>query len=71
MLYFGDGVVAYLLDRHVASLKIVVEKDVENQIRSHSLWDRLRDEILPAGSIELCLRRPNLNLTAWTGNPAL
>jgi len=48
--------------------KLIIEKDVEKQIRSWTLWRRLRDEGLPHGSIELYLKCPSLNLKEWSGN---
>jgi len=43
--------------------KLVIDSDVENQLRSEALLRRLRNKILSHGSIELRLRCPNITAT--------
>jgi len=64
---FGDGVVPYLSRRHNVPLnpKLIVEKDVEEQLRSDALHKRLQDERLSHGSIELYLRCHKLTAIGW------
>ena len=64
---FGDGVVPYLSRRHNVPLnpKLIVEKDVEEQLRSDALHKRLQDERLSHGSIELYLRCNSLTAIGW------
>jgi len=45
--------------------KVVVENDVEYQIRSGGLRERLENRCLAPGSIELSLRCPNLTAVGW------
>ena len=49
--------------------KWVIEKDIEKQLRSYSLQDRLRVPILPHGPIELYLVCLNLTAIGW-GEPS-
>jgi len=45
--------------------KWIIEKDVEEQLRSMALWDRMRDEGLSQGSIELFLIYTYLTAIGW------
>ena len=45
--------------------KLVIDSDVENQLRSRALKRRLLDKRLSHGSIELYLRCPNLIAIGW------
>jgi len=45
--------------------KWVIDKDVENQLRSDALKRRLQDESLSHGSVELYLRCSNLTAIGW------
>ena len=45
--------------------KLVIDSDVENQLRSRALKIRLKDESLAHGSIELYLKCPNLAAIGW------
>ena len=45
--------------------KLVIDSDVEDQLRSGALKRRLLDKSLSDGSIELYLRCPNLTATGW------
>jgi len=72
----GRGLVRYLIDRFERSegrtssarpsvKKIIVENEVENQLRSEELRERLKDESLADGSVELYLRCSNLTAIGW------
>jgi len=50
--------------------KWIIDSNVENQLRSYSLKDRLTDKSLSHGSIELFLRCPNLTAIWWGGRQA-
>ena len=50
--------------------KWVIEKNVEYQLRSADLKNRLKDNSLTHGSIELNLRCPNLAAIGWNNNQA-
>jgi len=45
--------------------KLIIENDVENQLRSGVLLNRLQDESLSEGSIELYLRCHSLTAIGW------
>ena len=45
--------------------KWVIDSDVENQLRSGVLWERLSDASLSHGSVEIYLRCLNLTAIGW------
>jgi len=47
------------------SNKLIIDTDVENELRSHMLHGSLLSESLPHGSIELYGRCPNLTAIGW------
>jgi len=52
---------------HPATKKLIVDFDVENQLRSEALKERVWDRSLPNGSIDLRLRCPKLTTIGWGG----
>ena len=46
----------------------LIDQDLEYQLRLRALKDRLLDESLSHGSIELCLRCANLTAIGWGNN---